>query len=87
MNVLSEFCLPLVKKGGYFIALKAAKSDTELQEAQKAIAVLGAKLETVVEDLLPFEESERTFIKIRKTLETPKKYPRKPGKPLKQPIK
>ena len=87
LNILSEFCLPLVKKGGYFIALKAAKSDTELQEAQKAIAVLGAKLETVVEDLLPFEESERTFIKIRKTLETPKKYPRKPGKPLKQPIK
>lgn len=87
LNVLAEFCLPLVKKGGYFIALKAAKSELELEEAHNAITVLGAKLEQVVEDTLPVEQSERTFIKIRKTLETPKKYPRKAGKPLKKPIK
>ncbi|MBR7928059.1 16S rRNA (guanine(527)-N(7))-methyltransferase RsmG [Aerococcaceae bacterium zg-ZUI334] len=87
LNVLSEFCLPLVRKGGYFLALKAAKGQEELDDAQKAIHVLGAKLEEVKVALLPVEDSERTFIKIRKTLETPKKYPRKAGKPIKQPIK
>ncbi|MBS4455666.1 16S rRNA (guanine(527)-N(7))-methyltransferase RsmG [Tuanshanicoccus lijuaniae] len=86
LNVLSEFCLPLVRKGGYFLALKAAKGQDELEEAKKAIHVLGAKLEIVNVALLPVEESERTFIKIRKTLDTPKKYPRKAGKPMKQPI-
>ncbi|MFK8243683.1 MULTISPECIES: 16S rRNA (guanine(527)-N(7))-methyltransferase RsmG [unclassified Facklamia] len=87
LNVLSEFCLPLVRKGGYFLALKAAKGQEELDDAQKAIHVLGAKLEEVKVALLPVEDSERTFIKIRKTLETQKKYPRKAGKPIKQPIK
>ncbi|HFI0464245.1 TPA: 16S rRNA (guanine(527)-N(7))-methyltransferase RsmG [Streptococcus suis] len=87
LNVLSEFCLPLVKKSGYFIALKAAKTDTEIEEAQKAISTLGAKLETVASAHLPIEGSERTYIKIKKTLDTPKQYPRKAGKPAKQPIR
>lgn len=87
LNVLSEFCIPLVKKGGHFIALKAAKTEEEMQAAKPAITILGAKLEEVVTAFLPIEESERTFIKIKKTLDTPKKYPRQPGKPAKQPIK
>lgn len=87
LNVLSELCIPLVKKGGYFIALKAAKTDEEIQSAKSAITILGAKLESVQIATLPIEESERTFIKIKKTLDTPKKYPRQPGKPAKQPIK
>lgn len=87
LNVLSEFCLPLVKKGGYFIALKSAKTELEIEEAQRAISELGAKLEMVETAMLPIEDSERTFIKIKKTLDTPKKYPRKAGKPSKQPIK
>lgn len=87
LNVLSEFCLPLVKKGGNFIALKALKTDSEIKDAQVSIKILGAKLDVVVEDRLPIEESERTFIKIKKTLDTPKQYPRKAGKPVKQPIK
>lgn len=87
LNVLSEFCLPLVKKGGYFIALKSAKTELEIEEAQRAISELGAKLEMVETAMLPIEDSERTFIKIKKTLDTPKKYPRKAGKPSRQPIK
>lgn len=87
LNVLVEFCLPLVKKSGYFIALKAAKTDSEIEEAQKAIKVLGAKLDQVSVAQLPMEQAERTYIKIRKTLDTPKQYPRKAGKPSKQPIK
>lgn len=87
LNVLAEYCLPLVKKGGYFLALKAAKSDMEIDEAQAAFKVLGAKFIGSKTDILPVEESERTFIKIQKTLDTPKQYPRKAGKPSKDPIK
>lgn len=87
LNVLAEYCLPLVKKGGYFLALKAAKSDMEIEDAQHAFKVLGAKLIGNKIDFLPVEKSERTFIKIQKTLDTPKQYPRKAGKPAKDPIK
>lgn len=86
LNVLSEFCLPLTKKGGYFLALKGQKATQELEEAQNAIKVLGAKFEEQVTAVLPGEDSERAILVIRKTLDTPKKYPRKAGKPLKQPI-
>lgn len=86
LNILSEFCLPLTRKGGHFIALKGQKADQELQAAQKAISLLGAKVEEQLSDTLPGEESEREIIVIRKTLDTPKKYPRRPGKPAKQPI-
>ncbi|MGX7092723.1 16S rRNA (guanine(527)-N(7))-methyltransferase RsmG [Hutsoniella sourekii] len=87
LNVLSELCLPLNKKGGYFLALKSQASEDELKAAQKAIQVLGAKYEGMKQEELPVEGSERTILVIRKTLETPNKYPRRPGKPNKQPIK
>lgn len=87
LNVLSEFCLPLVKKGGLFIVMKGAKVDEEVQMAARAIGLLGGKLENSSSELLPIEESERTILQIRKTLDTPKKYPRKAGTPMKQPIK
>lgn len=86
LNVLCEFCLPLVKKGGQFLVLKGAKADEEIEHAHKAISVLGAKFEQQASELLPIEESERTILLIRKTLDTPKKYPRKAGTPAKQPI-
>ena len=86
LNVLSELCLPLAKKGGYFIALKAQRADEEIVKAKKAIATLGAKFEEQISEMLPIEDSEREILVIRKTLETPKKYPRRPGKPAKQPL-
>lgn len=86
LNILSEFCLPLTRKAGYFIALKGQKAEEEVQTAKKAISLLGAKLEEQLNETLPGEESEREIIIIRKTLDTPKKYPRRPGKPAKQPI-
>lgn len=86
LNILSEFCLPLTRKGGHFIALKGQKAEEEVQTAKKAISLLGAKLEEQLNETLPGEESEREIIIIRKTLDTPKKYPRRPGKPAKQPI-
>ncbi len=87
LNVLAEYCLPLVKIGGQFLALKAQKSDQELEEARAAISILGAKLIKVREDKLPVESADRRYILIQKTKETPNKYPRKAGKPAKNPIK
>ena len=87
LNVLAELCLPLVKQGGFFYALKAAKSEEELVEAKPAIAILGGKFIEDKVDHLPILGDERHTLVIEKRKETPKKYPRKPGMPNKQPIK
>lgn len=87
LNVLVELCLPLVKKGGLFCALKAAKAEEELIEAKPAIALLGGKYIEDKEMVLPVSGDSRHFLLIEKRKETPKKYPRKPGTPNKQPIK
>lgn len=87
MSVLSELCLPLVKIGGQFIALKAQQTQDELQEGTKAIAVLGGKLIKIEDFILPIEASERHLVIINKSKQTPNKYPRKPGTPNKEPIK
>ncbi|OQP06795.1 16S rRNA (guanine(527)-N(7))-methyltransferase RsmG [Geobacillus sp. 46C-IIa] len=86
MPVLAELCLPLVKVGGTFIAMKAASAPEELKEGKKAIAVLGGEVAAVKTFTLPFEEGERTVIFVHKTKKTPAQYPRKPGTPSKQPI-
>ena len=87
LNVLAELCLPLVKKSGFFYALKATKSDEELQEAQSAIALLGGKFVGDKVIHLPLIGDERHILMIEKKKETPNKYPRKPGIPNKQPLK
>lgn len=86
MSVLSELCLPLVKQGGHFIALKGSQATDELAGAEKAINILGGVLETVHSFYLPHEASERNIITINKQKHTPKKYPRKAGTPNKEPI-
>jgi len=86
MSVLSEFCLPLAKVGGHFLAMKALHAKDELDAAQKAISTLGGKVEKVHTFTLPMEDSERTILIIKKEKQTPKKYPRKPGTPGKSPI-
>jgi 16S rRNA (guanine527-N7)-methyltransferase len=86
LSVLSELCLPLVKVGGTFIAMKSQHATEELQAAKKAINILGGKLENVQSFVLPLEESERSLLFIEKENKTPKKYPRKPGTPNKTPI-
>ncbi|EGO6075200.1 16S rRNA (guanine(527)-N(7))-methyltransferase RsmG [Enterococcus faecalis] len=87
LNVLSELCLPLVKKEGYFLALKASKSEEEINEAKPAIATLGGQFQKEVGFTLPITADERHIVVIQKKKESPKKYPRKPGLPNKQPIK
>jgi 16S rRNA (guanine527-N7)-methyltransferase len=86
LSVLSELCLPLVKVGGTFVAMKAAHAKDELDTGKKAIATLGGSLKETYSFLLPIEESERNIIIVEKVKTTPKKYPRKPGTPNKAPI-
>ena len=87
LSKLLEYCLPLVKKGGALVAYKGATADEELENAQKAIQILGGKVEHVHHYTLPGEEDKRAIIVIRKVNETPKQYPRSPkaikDKPLK----
>ncbi|WP_144513470.1 16S rRNA (guanine(527)-N(7))-methyltransferase RsmG [Bacillus sp. FJAT-22090] len=86
LSVLSELCVPLVKVGGRFIAMKAASASDELKDAKKALNVLGSEKSAEYSFLLPIEESERTLYVFSKTKSTPKRYPRKPGIPNKTPI-
>lgn len=86
LSVLSELCLPLVKKGGYFLGMKGANLPEEVKDGEKAVKLLGGKIEDVHSFLLPIEESERNIVIIEKIKETPKKFPRKPGTPNKSPI-
>ena len=86
MSVLSEYCLPLVKKGGYFVALKGPKAEDELDDGKKALEVLGGKLIKDEELTLPTSEEERTLVLVQKVKSTPKKYPRQAGTPRRKPI-
>lgn len=86
LNVLAELCLPMVKRGGWFIAMKGPKADEELALARTAIARLGGETGAVVSRPLPPAGDLRTLIKIRKVSATPPLYPRKPGIPEKQPL-
>ncbi|MGN0824128.1 MAG: 16S rRNA (guanine(527)-N(7))-methyltransferase RsmG [Candidatus Coproplasma sp.] len=84
LNTLCEYCLPFVKVGGYFIAYKG-DCDEEVAEAEKAIKVLGGKLEKVEKYLLP-DGDKRALVIIKKVEPTPLKYPRGQGKERKAPI-
>ena len=86
LNVLIEYMLPFVKKGGLCICMKGPNIDGELEEAKNAIKVLGGKIKSVESFFLPDSDIERNVIIIEKVAETPKKYPRKAGLPSKQPI-
>lgn len=86
LATLSEFCIPFVKPGGYFISYKAGDCKEECDEAKNAIRLLGGKFLSAKESFLPDTEIARTFVVIRKDKTTPEKYPRGQGKPLKQPL-
>ena len=87
LAVLTEYCLPFVKKGGLFVSYKSADSDAEIQEGKKAISILGGKLTSVDKFQLPDSDLGRALVCIKKVKDTPKKYPRKAGTPAKLPLK
>lgn len=83
LNVLCEYCLPYVEKGGVFVALKGAEDECNI--AENAIKKLGGKLEKVIKYNLPCGD-KRNLIIIRKVSETPKNYPRAGGVIAKRPL-
>lgn len=86
LATLSEYCLPYVKCGGYFISYKSGKIQEELEQAEKAIKILGGKIKDTVYFQLPGSEIDRSLVVIEKVKATPGKYPRKAGTPLKEPL-
>ena len=86
LSVLSEYCLPLVKVGGMFVALKGAKYKEEIAAAGKALNVLGGKLVKAQQVELPGLDDGRAVVTIKKVKASPKAYPRKAGLPEKNPL-
>ena len=86
LPLLAELCLPYVRVGGYFLALKGPMADTELAEAKRAISILGGKTSEVVDVSIPFSQLNHKIVVIQKIAKTPVKYPRKPGVIGKVPI-
>lgn len=87
LNVLVEYCIPYVKMGGYFLCQKGPSYKEELEEAGKAVEILGGSLERIEEYQLPYSDIKHYILIIKKIKNTPTKYPRKPGKPAASPIK
>ncbi|WP_026895543.1 16S rRNA (guanine(527)-N(7))-methyltransferase RsmG [Clostridiisalibacter paucivorans] len=86
LNILLEYCIPFVKKGGYFIALKGPNIKDEIQSSKKALNIFGCKIIKEEEIKLPFSDIIHTVLVIKKTSKTSTKYPRKPGTPKKKPL-
>lgn len=86
LSVLSEYCLPLVKKGGVFIAMKGRDNIDETKNSLSAIAKLGGSHMEKREVALYGTDAKRTLIYIKKTGITPAVYPRKAGTPSKRPL-
>jgi 16S rRNA (guanine527-N7)-methyltransferase len=85
LPVLLEYCLPFVKERGVFIAMKGSNTE-EINSSKKALGVLGGKIEEVIDITLPFSDMKRNIIIVRKFRQTPTNYPRKAGKPSKEPL-
>lgn len=85
MRVLSEYCLPYVKVGGSFAALKGATAAEEAAEARNAVRLLGGEIKSLDLYSLP-NSGERGIITVKKISQTSTKYPRNPGKITKQPL-
>ena len=86
LSTLSEYCLPFIKKGGCFVSYKSADSDEEIKMSEKALDILGGKIEKIDKFTLPGSDMGRALVMIEKVKDTPRKYPRKAGVPSKEPL-
>lgn len=84
LSSLSEYCIPFVKEGGRFISYKSGEIEEEVDQAKRAIHVLGGKLDQVYK--FDLHEQKRSFVIIEKVKKTPAVYPRKAGTPTKEPL-
>lgn len=86
LSVLAELCLPFVKKGGYFVAMKGPDCKAEVDEAKCAVALLGGELESVEDYTIPGTEIVHSAVMIRKVKDSPARYPRRWAQIKKQPL-
>ncbi len=86
LNLLLEYCMPFVKLGGYFIALKGPDIKEEIKEAENAVLLLGGKIEKVANIYIHMSDLNHTAVIIKKVNHTPKIYPRKAGTAAKKPL-
>jgi len=87
MTLLTELCMPFVKVGGYFVAMKGPGADAEIEDAKAAIAMLGGKLEQVIEVSIEESDLKHNLVIVKKVRPTPQQFPRKPGAAAKKPLK
>ena len=85
LSSLSEYCLPYTRKNCLFVSYKSGKVEEELENAKRAISLLGGKVEYVSKFMLT-DAGERALVVIRKEKHTPNKYPRKAGLPSREPL-
>ena len=85
ISTLLELCTPFLKVGGSFVCMKADAVE-EMKNAKNALEILGMKAEKIEHIILPNIDATRTIIMYKKEKNTPKKYPRKPGTPAKEPL-
>jgi 16S rRNA (guanine527-N7)-methyltransferase len=86
LAVLAEYCLPPLRQGGVFIAMKGPKTAEEIKAAENALAVLGGVVKETVGIKLPCTGDERNLVLIGKVKATPDAYPRRAGVPAKKPL-
>ena len=88
LPVLAEYCLPLVKKNGSLVAMKALPNDKELEEGRRSADALGAEISELIKvEFIPeIPAKQRYLVVMTKVLETPDEYPRRPGVPKKSPL-
>ncbi|WP_019851601.1 16S rRNA (guanine(527)-N(7))-methyltransferase RsmG [Desulfitobacterium sp. PCE1] len=86
LPVLLEYAVPLLKKGGYFLAAKGSQANEEAMESKKALEILGAEIKEIKLFNLGVEAEHRAIILVEKILPTPHAYPRKAGTPAKKPL-
>lgn len=86
LSTLSEYCIPFVKKDGDFISYKSGASDEEIKQSEKAVKILGGKIEKTEKFMLAGTDMGRALVQIRKIKNTPNRYPRKAGVPSKEPL-
>ena len=86
LNLLCELCLPYVKKGGAFIAMKGSDLEEELAEARRCIRTLGGQVERKIDYTIPGTDVTHCALIIRKVTDTPAKYPRRWAQIKKSPL-
>ena len=86
MRVLAEYCLPLAKVGGVFIAMKGSDVDEELEAARPAIGTLGGAPPKLIRLTLPYADIGRTLVVVKKAKPTPEQFPRHGSKIAKRPV-